>query len=119
VIDASAPDDVKEALRRQYELTFGPAGLLEQDDGENWRECQNGMAGPVGRTLNTNMMLGLGQDTTMADMLGADLPGQGGNIWSEANQRQFYRHWTAFMTAEDGWSEIGPRLAEIERGVAR
>jgi 3-phenylpropionate/trans-cinnamate dioxygenase alpha subunit len=118
-IDASVPDDVKEALRRQYELTFGPAGLLEQDDGENWRECQNGMAGPVGRTLNTNMMLGLGQDTTMADMLGADLPGQGGNIWSEANQRQFYRHWTAFMTAEDGWSEIGPRLAEIERGVAR
>jgi 3-phenylpropionate/trans-cinnamate dioxygenase alpha subunit len=114
-IDVNAPPDVKTALRRQYELTFGPAGLLEQDDGENWRECQNGVSGVIGRSLDTNMMLGLGQDRTTNDLLGTDnLPGHGGSIWSEANQRQFYRHWNAFMEASGGWEDIGPRLDEID-----
>jgi 3-phenylpropionate/trans-cinnamate dioxygenase alpha subunit len=119
-IDAGAPPEVKTALRRQYELTFGPAGLLEQDDGENWRECQNGVSGVIGRGLDTNMMLGLGQDRSTNDLLGTDnLPGHGGSIWSEANQRQFYRHWNAYMQTAGGWEDIAPRLAEIDARFPR
>jgi 3-phenylpropionate/trans-cinnamate dioxygenase subunit alpha len=102
VVDKSLPQDVKDALRRQYVLTFGPSGLLEQDDGENFRECQVAMKGYVGRHLNNNMMLGLGQERTGAEIVGNDqATGAGGGIWSEANQRRWYQIWLDFMTAQD------------------
>jgi 3-phenylpropionate/trans-cinnamate dioxygenase alpha subunit len=100
VVDKSLPQDVKDALRRQYQLTFGPSGILEQDDGENWRQLQVGCRGYVGRQLDTNMVLGLGQDRPAVDIIGQGAPGEGGGIWSEANQRAFWRHWLAFMTTE-------------------
>jgi len=109
-IDASLPDDVKTDLRRQYELAFGPAGLLEQDDGENWRECQIAMRGHIGSNLDTNMWLGLGDGEPIADRLGEGIPGRGGGIWSEHNQRQFYAHWKTFMTSS-GWAEISAGIA--------
>lgn len=111
-VDRGLPPEVKTALRKQYELTFGPAGLLEQDDGENWRECQNGMRGHIGRSLDTNAALGLGREGSGRELHGPNVPGHGGGIYSEVNQRQFYRHWLAFM-GSDSWSELGPRLAEV------
>jgi phenylpropionate dioxygenase-like ring-hydroxylating dioxygenase large terminal subunit len=109
-VDAGLPDDVKDDLRRQYELAFGPAGLLEQDDGENWRECQVGMTGHIGRNLDTNMWLGMKDDGKPAsELLGEGIPGRGGGIWSEFNQRQFYRHWDTFMTAAD-WAQISAEI---------
>jgi phenylpropionate dioxygenase-like ring-hydroxylating dioxygenase large terminal subunit len=111
VLDASLPEDVKDAVRRQYELTFGPAGLLEQDDGENWRECQNGMRGFIGRQLDSNMMLGLGSERTAAAVVGDEnAPGIAGGIWSEGNQRRFYELWQKYMQAAspESISEIPP-----------
>ncbi|WP_354698591.1 3-phenylpropionate/cinnamic acid dioxygenase subunit alpha [Paraconexibacter sp. AEG42_29] len=108
-VDASLDADTKNELRKQYELSFGPAGLLEQDDGENWRECQVGMSGYIGRNLEHNMLLGLGQERASSEFLGADVPGTAGGIWSEHCQRQFYRHWTSFMTSES-WDELGAQL---------
>ena len=49
VVDRSLPREVQVALQKLYETTFGPAGSLEQDDGENWRSCQEGMHGFQGR----------------------------------------------------------------------
>lgn len=99
VVDKSLPQEVKDALRRQYVLTFGPAGLLEQDDGENFRECQNGMAGYVGRHIESNVMLGLGQERSAAEIIGDDrAAGTGGGIWSEANQRRWLQIWLDSMT---------------------
>jgi 3-phenylpropionate/trans-cinnamate dioxygenase alpha subunit len=114
-VDASLEDHEKQAMRRQYELAFGPAGLLEQDDGENWRSCQEGMSGYIGRHLETNMRLGLGQDRDARELIGADVPGHGGGIWSEANQRHFYRHWLTYMGSE-GSQELRARLADVSYG---
>ncbi|MDT7606632.1 MAG: dibenzofuran dioxygenase subunit alpha [Pseudonocardiales bacterium] len=101
VVDKSLPAEVKDALRRQYTLTFGPSGMLEQDDGENFRECQASMRGVIGRRMENNLMLGLGQDRTGAEIVGdGDAPGAGGGIWSEANQRRWYEHWLSFMTGQ-------------------
>jgi phenylpropionate dioxygenase-like ring-hydroxylating dioxygenase large terminal subunit len=112
IVESDLDPEVRDAVRKQYILAFGPAGLLEQDDGENWRECQNGMSGTVGRRVKTNMGLGLGKDATATELLGTEAPGAGGGIWSEANQRQFYRHWRAFMES-DGWETLWPRLSEL------
>lgn len=101
VIDASLPPEVKVALRRQYTMSFGPSGVLEQDDGENFRECQASMRGVIGRRLENNLMLGLGQERSGADIIGdPNAPGAGGGIWSETNQRRFYEHWLEFMSRE-------------------
>src|SRR3546814_5064742 len=35
VVDADAPDDIKEEFRRQTLRTFSAGGVCEQDDGEN------------------------------------------------------------------------------------
>ncbi len=108
VVDKSLPPDVKDALRRQYILTFGPSGLLEQDDGENFRECQNGAAGYIGRHLESNMMLGLGQERTAAEIVGDErAPGTGGGIWSEVNQRRWLQIWLDFMTGSHAASGSG------------
>src|SRR3546814_10048703 len=40
VVDADAPDDIKEEFRRQTLRTFSAGGVFEQDDGENWVEIQ-------------------------------------------------------------------------------
>ncbi len=34
-------EDVREAQRLYNLRTFGPSGIFEQDDGENWSECQS------------------------------------------------------------------------------
>lgn len=112
-VDASLPDEVKTALRRQYEIAFGPTGMFEQDDGENWRECQKGMQGFVGRKVEHNMFLGMGKEQPASEFLGEGVPGRGGDIWSEHNQRQFIRHWQAFMSADRGWDELGDALAAV------
>ena len=70
------------------------------------------MKGHVGRTLPTHMALGLGQESTGEDLVGVGVPGRGGGIWSEANQRHFYRHWQAYLAAETT-DELRERLAEV------
>jgi phenylpropionate dioxygenase-like ring-hydroxylating dioxygenase large terminal subunit len=103
VVDKSLPAEVKTALRQQYTVAFGPSGVLEQDDGENFRECQASMRGVIGRRLENNLMLGLGQDRTGAEVIGDEAaPGVGGGIWTEANQRRFYEHWLTYMTGPTG-----------------
>ena len=48
VVDRSLPAEAQVALQKLYEATFGPAGTLEQDDGENWRVLPGGHARPPG-----------------------------------------------------------------------
>ena len=40
IVDKSWPEEVKEAQRLYNLRTFGPSGIFEQDDGENWSEVQ-------------------------------------------------------------------------------
>lgn len=99
VVDKSLPTDVKDALRRQYVLTFGPSGVIEQDDGENFRECQNGISGYIGRHLDSNVTYGLGQERSAAEIIGDErAPGAGGGVWSEGNNRRWLQIWLEFMT---------------------
>lgn len=118
VVDRSAPQEVKESTRALYELTFGPAGILEVDDGENWRECQEGMKGVIGRRQQSNMALGMGRERPGEEIGGEGVPGHGGGIWTEANQRQFIRHWRAFIGAES-WSELEHQLREVNDKAGR
>ena len=37
LVERDAPQEFKDASRRAYIVSFGPSGMLEQDDMENWR----------------------------------------------------------------------------------
>ena len=100
MVDKSLPDDLKKAIRSQYIFTFGPSGVFEQEDGENWSQCTRSTRGYVARQLQFNYQMGMGTEVPVSQGLDADLPGTMGGIWSEGNQRNFYKRWLELMTAD-------------------
>src|SRR4051812_47104808 len=52
LVDRDAPQAVKDAIRRGYINTFGPSGMFEQDDGENWTQVTASSRGPLARKLD-------------------------------------------------------------------
>ncbi len=95
-VPSDAPAEVAAEMSGVYETMLGPAGFLEAEDGENWtamtRGAQSGRTDP--RPLNIGM--GIGQEHTHPD-----LPGSFGPLWSEHNQRGFYRAWRRSMGATE------------------
>ena len=100
-VDKAAPPEVKEALRVTGLRAFGPSGVLEQDDMDNWEECTRINRGAVTRRYALNYQMGLGHDS-FDDGLGG---------WSsdfrisDSNPRHFYRRWASLMQA-DTWDQV-------------
>ena len=99
VLDKTMPDEVKRAQRLYNLRTFGPSGIFEQDDGENWSECQaNAHAFMVSNTA-LNYQMGLG---TVREELG--FPGKTSELYSDAAGRALYRRWRELMSTP-AWHE--------------
>ena len=98
--------DASEEENRFYQNTanhmFGPAGLLEQDDGENWSHSTRGANGTLAKTRPLNLSMGLG-----ADKVGLDASGQAGveTVVNEHGQRWHYQSWQEWMNAEN-WQDL-------------
>ena len=97
----NATAEQRRSLVRITTHMFGPAGLLEQDDGENWDQCTRGTIGPVARRYPLNFAMGRGHDRVRDD---------GGRrcietVVNEHGQRWTYRAWAEWMDAVD-WSEL-------------
>jgi 3-phenylpropionate/trans-cinnamate dioxygenase subunit alpha len=92
LVDRAAPEPVKQALKEFYQFTFGPAGIFEQDDGENWEEVT---AGAQGREAGRHAFFyGMGLGSEGPD---PELPGDVSHVYSEHPQRAFYKTWRALM----------------------
>ncbi|MBB6193372.1 phenylpropionate dioxygenase-like ring-hydroxylating dioxygenase large terminal subunit [Sphingobium wenxiniae] len=104
IVDAAAPEDVKEKIRVGCLRAFSAAGIFEQDDGENWIEIQRVLRGHQARKTRFNVQMGLGQS------LAGDprFPGRVGYVFSENAARGFYAHWLRMMT-EPTWSTLSPK----------
>lgn len=99
VLDKSMPEEVRRAQRLYNLRTFGPSGIFEQDDGENWSECQaNAHAFMVGNTA-LNYQMGLGTETQREDY-----PGTTSGLYSDAAGRGVYRRWRELMSTP-AWHE--------------
>ncbi len=97
-VDKAMPEELKEVVRQQYSLSFGPAGLFEQDDGDVWASIQDGVSGYIGSREWLNFEMGLGQERPAKDRFGPDFPGTTSDLLiSEANQRAYYRQWSRVM----------------------
>ena len=97
-VPRNAPQIVKDTLRHFYLRYAGPAGMVEQDDMENWTAAQRGTSGTTSRRYPVQLPARpndakrawpepwLGKDV----MIVADV--------SEHNQRAFYTRWNDLMS---------------------
>ena len=60
LVDADAPAEVKDVLRRFYMRYSGPAGMTEQDDMENWLYATKASTGTIARRYPFNYQQSMG-----------------------------------------------------------
>ena len=58
------PEQVRQCVFGAHLDVFGPDGLLEPDDAENWANVVAGLSGPVARDVDLYTGLGLGSEKT-------------------------------------------------------
>jgi phenylpropionate dioxygenase-like ring-hydroxylating dioxygenase large terminal subunit len=108
-----SPPELRTRMIRMATHLFGPAGLLEQDDGENWSQSTRTSVGVSSRTLGHQLAMGVGKDTVIG----------GGNgehyvetCINEHGQRWFYRGWTEWMAARS-WAELKDNHSAVPEGA--
>ncbi len=96
-VPKGAPAAVKETLREYYLRYAGPAGLVEQDDMENWSAAQRGVQGVISRRYPFNYQLAMGVERRSRpdEWLGNEVTIT--EDVAEHNQRHFYAHWARRM----------------------
>ncbi|MBH2031251.1 MAG: Rieske 2Fe-2S domain-containing protein [Pseudomonadales bacterium] len=101
VVDADAPEDIKEEYRRKNIFTFNQGGTYEQDDGENWVEIQRGLRGYKARSRPLCAQMGAG----VPNKNNPEFPGKTSYVYSEEAARGFYHHWSRMMS-EPSWDTL-------------
>lgn len=99
ILDAQMSDEAKEAQRFYNLRTFGPSGIFEQDDGENWSEVQAISHGFITNNVALNYQMGM--EPTIDD---GKHPGQTTELFSDAAGRSFYSRWATLMNTP-AWHE--------------
>ncbi|MFJ1709601.1 SRPBCC family protein [Kitasatospora sp. NPDC088346] len=99
IVDKSMPEEVREAQRLYNLRTFGPSGVFEQDDGENWSEAQAISHGFITNRVALNYQMGM--DSERED---GRFPGQTSELYSDAAGRAFYGRWRELMNTP-AWHE--------------
>jgi phenylpropionate dioxygenase-like ring-hydroxylating dioxygenase large terminal subunit len=93
-VDRDAPETVKRELVDYYNFSFGPAGIVEQDDGAIWESVSRTAQGLQGSRGWSNFEMGL-DDEYWHEELGCTMTDR----MSESAQRNFYRAWARKMEA--------------------
>jgi phenylpropionate dioxygenase-like ring-hydroxylating dioxygenase large terminal subunit len=102
LIQKNAPPPYRQRAIRSAIHFFGPAGLLEQDDGENWSQSTRSSIGVASRKLGQALKMGLGHDQVTTDAAGQRFID---TCVNEHGQRWLYRSWTEWMAARD-WADL-------------
>ena len=94
LVDAAAPASVKRKLRMSAQRHFGPTGMFEQDDGDNWKLSTMGARGRIGWRVPLNYQMGLRDEWLPAT---DDLPQRRRGSLGDTNQLNFHRMWANLM----------------------
>jgi 3-phenylpropionate/trans-cinnamate dioxygenase alpha subunit len=104
---AFTPKGMDEETRRKWVFgnnhVFGPAGLWEQDDGENWDQSTRAMVGPIAARHPLNFQMGAGKSQVQTNNRGtsfANTPAP-----TENAQRWTWKSWAEWMDA-DSWDDL-------------
>jgi hypothetical protein len=79
---------------------FGPSGLFEQDDGENWDQSTAGVRGAVSGRYPLHYAMGINRGEIIED--------ERGPRWIESHMNEYGQRWTyrawAEMMAAPSWA---------------
>jgi PAH dioxygenase large subunit len=93
-IDKAVSDEFRRASYETYVRTFGPSGIFDQDDMENWEECTKANSGPVAHRYTLDHTMGLGRKPDPA----WKGPGTAyANSYGEMTQLSWYSEWLSWM----------------------
>lgn len=102
LVDKNATPEGQRMAIRASNRHFGPAGMFEQDDGENWDQSTAGARGTVSQRRPLNYAMGLGHGEVISDEQG---PPRIDTLTNENAQLWMYHVWSEFMDAET-WPEL-------------
>jgi phenylpropionate dioxygenase-like ring-hydroxylating dioxygenase large terminal subunit len=97
LVDKNQPPEVQRQAVRASNRHFGPAGMFEQDDGENWDQSTLAAQGTISQRYDLNYSMALGRGNLIDD--GASPP-RIDTLTNEHCQLWMYRVWAEFMAAE-------------------
>ncbi len=100
LIDKEASPEYRQASYETYVRTFGPSGIFEQDDLDNWEECTRVNQGKIAQRYNLHHGMGLHLEPDRS------FPGPG-DAWpgsyGERTQLAFYGEWQRWLTQPTPW----------------
>lgn len=103
LIDKNADPKAQREQIRASNRHFGPGGMFEQDDGENWDMSTAGAKGPITRRFDLNYSMGLSRgEVTPGD---PNAPAHVKSLFNEHAQLWMYRCWSEFMRAPT-WNDL-------------
>lgn len=111
LVDKNAAPEVRRAMVRSSNRHFGPAGMFEMDDGENWDQSTAAARGVVSQRHDLNYEMALGRGEIVED---AQSPPRIDTLTNEHAQLWMYRCWAEYMDA-DSWGDL-KRNHSVPRG---
>ena len=111
-IETDIPKDTYRAQLHRSTHTFGAAGMLEQDDGENWGQSTRGMTGSVTRKFPLHYAMNLGRGEVIVDEISP--PHVETDAVTEHPQLWHYRAWADWMAA-DSWADLKANHTPVPR----
>jgi phenylpropionate dioxygenase-like ring-hydroxylating dioxygenase large terminal subunit len=111
LVDRNAAPEVQRAQIRSSNRHFGPAGMFEMDDGENWDQSTAAARGVVARRHDLNYEMAVGHGEVVVD---GQSPPRIDTLTNEHAQLWLYRCWAEYMDAES-WDDL-KRNHSVPRG---
>jgi phenylpropionate dioxygenase-like ring-hydroxylating dioxygenase large terminal subunit len=106
IVDKKAPPEVKEEYAQQFESIYGPAGIVQKDDMENWYILTQYSKGLMTRKTPLNIAMGLNRKPLHGPTTpGIEMPGLWTPDLTDLNNRMFYGRWAEYMDAKS-WDEL-------------
>jgi phenylpropionate dioxygenase-like ring-hydroxylating dioxygenase large terminal subunit len=106
IVDKNAPPEVKNEWARSFETMYGPAGMVQKDDMENWYILTQYSKGTMTRRTPLNAAMRLGEPVVhgpSAPNIG--MPGLWHPDYTDENTRIFYHRWAEMLTAKS-WDDL-------------
>ena len=101
LIDRNLPRETRDFMVTIACRVFGPAGVLEQDDGENWSQATAQTHGVASRRVKHLLTMGLGRGKIIKEGGLARIEG----LTSEHAQLWTYHSWAQWMKGS-GWADL-------------
>ncbi len=110
---AERPQEQTDLIRQRASNHFGPSGMFEQEDGENWDQSTAGARGVISSRHPLNYAMGIKHGVVLHQ------EGTAPRVETHMNEHAqlwTYRAWADFMTAEN-WDELRTNHAKAEKLV--